>query len=74
MLNDPAINAFAGPGGDTGVDTGLILASGNESELTGMLAHQIAHVIQRHLARAFTAANKLSLPSMAAMTMALKAR
>jgi len=71
VVNDPSINAFAGPGGYIGVHTGLFLASENESELAGVLAHEIAHVTQRHLARAFEAANNLSLPSMAAMLAAI---
>jgi predicted Zn-dependent protease len=71
VVNDPTINAFAGPGGYIGVNTGLFMASENESELAGVLAHEIAHVTQRHLARAFEAANNLSLPSMAAMLAAI---
>lgn len=67
VVNDPAINAFAGPGGYIGVNTGLFLASENESELAGVLSHEIAHVTQRHLARAYEAANNLSIPHMAAM-------
>jgi predicted Zn-dependent protease len=71
VVNEPSINAFAGPGGYIGVHTGLILASENESELAGVLAHEISHVTQRHLARAFEAAQGLSLPSMAAMLAAV---
>lgn len=67
VVNDPAINAFAGPGGYIGVNSGLILAAENESELAGVLAHEISHVTQHHLARAFEAQQGLSLPSMAAM-------
>jgi predicted Zn-dependent protease len=50
-LKDPMINAFAMFGGYIGVNSGLILAVQNESELAGVLAHEIAHVTQRHLAR-----------------------
>jgi predicted Zn-dependent protease len=71
VVNDPAINAFAGPGGYIGVNSGLILASENESELAGVLAHEISHVTQHHLARAFEAQQGLSLPSMAAMLAAI---
>lgn len=67
VVNEPSINAFAGPGGYIGVHTGLFMAAENESELAGVLAHEIAHVTQRHLARAYEAANSLSLPHMAAM-------
>ena len=71
VVNEPSINAFAGPGGYIGVHTGLFLASENESELAGVLAHEIAHVTQRHLARAYEASERLSLPSMAAMLAAI---
>jgi predicted Zn-dependent protease len=71
VVNDPAINAFAGPGGYIGVNSGLILAAENESELAGVLAHEISHVTQHHLARAFEAQQGLSLPSMAAMLAAI---
>lgn len=67
VVNEPSINAFAGPGGYIGVHTGLFMASENESELAGVLAHEIAHVTQRHLARAFEASESLSAPRMAAM-------
>ena len=50
-LRDPTLNAFAMPGGFIGVHTGLILAALSESELASVLAHEISHVTQRHLAR-----------------------
>ncbi len=53
-VRDPIINAFAMPGGYIGVHTGLIVSSGAESELAGVLAHEIAHVTQRHIARGLT--------------------
>lgn len=69
MEND--INAFAGPGGYIGVNSGLIVLSEAESELASVLAHEIAHVSQRHLYRAAEAAGRLSVPTMAAMLAAL---
>lgn len=51
VVKNPQINAFALPGGYIGVNTGLILATRSESELGAVLAHEIAHVTQRHLAR-----------------------
>lgn len=71
IVQDPSINAFAGPGGYIGVHTGLILAARNESELAGVMAHEIAHVTQRHLLRAYEAANQLSLPTAAATIAAI---
>ncbi|RJQ45633.1 MAG: M48 family peptidase [Gammaproteobacteria bacterium] len=66
VVDNPNINAFAGPGGYIGVNSGLILAAESESELAAVIAHEIAHVTQRHLARAFEAADKLSAPAAAA--------
>jgi beta-barrel assembly-enhancing protease len=60
VLDEPSINAFAGPGGYIGIHSGLILATQSESELASVIAHEIAHVTQKHLLRAFDAANKMS--------------
>lgn len=51
VLRDPSVNAFAMPGGVIGVHTGLIVTSQGESELAGVLAHEIGHVEQHHMAR-----------------------
>jgi len=53
IIKAPTINAFAGPAAYIGIHTQLILEAENESQLAGVLAHEIAHVSQRHLARAF---------------------
>ena len=71
VVNDPSVNAFAGPGGYIGVHTGLILAAERESELAGVMAHEIAHVTQRHLLRAYESAQQLSLPTAAATIAAI---
>jgi predicted Zn-dependent protease len=47
----PSLNAFALPGGFIGVHTGLVLQAQSESELASVIAHEIAHVTQRHIAR-----------------------
>ena len=67
VVNDSAINAFAGPGGMIGMNSGVILNSGNESELAAVMAHEIAHVTQRHLARTFEEASKYGLAKAAAL-------
>jgi predicted Zn-dependent protease len=54
ILQIPSINAFAGPDAYIGIHSGLIISAQNESELAGVLAHEISHVTQRHLARAMT--------------------
>lgn len=71
VVDDPRINAFALPGGYIGVHTGLIDASRNEDELAGVLAHEIAHVTQRHIARAIHANSRQSILSTAMMLGAL---
>ncbi|WP_157071763.1 M48 family metalloprotease [Steroidobacter denitrificans] len=71
MVRDNSINAFALPGGFIGVNAGLVLATRNESELAGVLAHEIAHVTQRHIARSIAAQSRSSLVSTAAMLAAI---
>ena len=48
VLNDKSINAFALPGGPVFVHTGLLAAVDNESQLAGVLAHEMSHVALRH--------------------------
>jgi predicted Zn-dependent protease len=67
VVKDRGINAFAIPGGFIGTNYGLILQTATESELAGVLAHEIGHVVQRHIARAVQAQSRMSLPMMAAM-------
>jgi predicted Zn-dependent protease len=67
VVNQPVINAFAGPGGFIGVNSGLILLSEEESELASVLAHEISHVTQRHLFQTFQAASRMAIPSALAM-------
>ncbi len=50
VLRSDSINAFCSPGGHLFVFTGLILAMSNESELAGVMAHELAHATQRHIA------------------------
>jgi beta-barrel assembly-enhancing protease len=71
VINDPSINAFAVPGGFIGIYSGLILKTRSESELASVIAHEIAHVTQRHIARIVEAADRLSVPTMAAMIAAV---
>lgn len=66
VVMENAINAFAGPGGYIGVNSGLILMTEAESELASVMAHEIAHVTQRHLYRSYEASSRLSIPMVAA--------
>jgi beta-barrel assembly-enhancing protease len=72
-LRDATLNAFAMPGGYIGVHTGLILAAQSESELAAVLAHEISHVTQRHLARMVSKQSQSQLASMLAMAVAILA-
>lgn len=51
VVQDDSINAFAIPGGNIYVNTGLIRAADDESELASVIAHEIGHVVRRHSAR-----------------------
>lgn len=72
-VRDPEINAFAMPGGFIGVNTGLIVSSGSESELAAVLAHEIGHVVQRHIARGMTQQNQNGMVMLASLAGALLA-
>jgi len=50
VVNDEDINAFAGPAGHIFIHTGTILKARNLSELAGVIAHEIGHVVERHIA------------------------
>ncbi len=73
LMQDPQINAFALPGGFIGVNSGLILAAQTESELAGVMAHEIAHVTQRHIARMLSAQKQAQLVSLAGLALAILA-
>ncbi len=71
IVKDDTINAFALPGGFIGVNAGLIQATASESELAGVLAHEIAHVTQDHIARQIYAQSTTGLATTAAMIAAV---
>ena len=72
-VRDLSINAFALPGGNIGVHTGLMQAASSESELAGVLAHEIAHVSQEHLSRMIAQQDQNYLPTLAALAIAVLA-
>ncbi|MEO0423365.1 MAG: M48 family metalloprotease [Pseudomonadota bacterium] len=71
VVKDGAINAFALPGGFIGVNAGLIDATQTESELAGVLAHEVAHVTQDHIARRIHAQGQNGLVTGAALLAAV---
>ncbi len=73
VIRDASINAFAMPGGYIGVHTGLLKAAQSEAELAAVLAHEIAHVTQRHIARQMDATRGWDLASAALLLAAIAA-
>lgn len=71
FMNDPAVNSFAGPGGYIAVNSGLMLETQNESELAAVMAHEIAHVTQGHLARKLADQSQLKFSQLAGVLAAV---
>lgn len=67
MLRERQINAFATLGGYVGVNSGLVLAADREDEVAAVLAHEIAHVTQKHVLRAVERAQRDQIPILLAM-------
>jgi len=61
VVDDPSINAFAIPGGHVYVHTGLIANANSASELAGVMAHEISHVVARHSTEQITRQYGLSI-------------
>jgi predicted Zn-dependent protease len=72
-VRESSINAFALPGGFVGVHTGLLTAADTESEVASVLAHEITHVTQHHIARLMGAQKQMQMPAMIAMAAAILA-
>ncbi len=66
VLRDPNINAFATLAGVIGLNAGLILMAHDQSEVAGVVAHEIAHVTQDHIARSIENQQQVSMPTMLA--------
>lgn len=71
LIRDTQINAFALPGGFIGVNTGLILAAQSESEMAGVVAHEVAHVTQRHISRMIAQQEQSTLANLAVLAAAI---
>src|SRR4030067_1017815 len=67
LVNNSSINACAVPGGFIGLHTGLLLAARSEAELAAVLAHETAHITQRHIPRMIAESQRISGPALAAM-------
>ncbi len=73
LVRDPMMNAFALPGGFIGVHSGLVLTAQSESELAAVLAHEIGHVSQRHIARMIAKQRDSGLIAIGALLLAILA-
>lgn len=72
-VRDSTLNAFALPGGFIGVHTGLIQTTQSEAELASVLAHEIGHVTQHHMARSAAKQAQIGPVALAAMAVAILA-
>jgi predicted Zn-dependent protease len=73
LVRDPAVNAFALPGGFVGVNLGLISLTATRDELASVLGHEMSHITQRHIARSIADNSRRSLVSLAALVLGLLA-
>ncbi|HEX3949647.1 MAG TPA: M48 family metalloprotease [Steroidobacteraceae bacterium] len=71
VIREPEINASAIPGGFVIINSGLITSTRNENELAGVLAHETAHVTQRHIVRQLMDQSHEGLLASAAMLAAV---
>lgn len=67
LIDSSQLNAFAAPGGIIGVNGGLFLYAQTEAEYASVMAHELAHLSQRHFARGVEAQQRMQLPMMAAL-------
>lgn len=67
IIDSPALNAFAAPGGIIGVNGGLFLNAHTEGEFASVIAHELAHVSQRHFARSVEDAQRRRIPELATL-------
>ncbi|MEC5386315.1 M48 family metalloprotease [Uliginosibacterium sp. H3] len=73
VLRDPTLNAFAMPGGYIAVHSGLVLAAQTESELAGVVGHEIGHVEQHHIARSVDQSGTATATVLASLLLAILA-
>jgi predicted Zn-dependent protease len=73
LVLDRSVNAFALPGGHVGVHLGLIAMTVSRDELAAVLAHELSHVTQRHIARSISSSSRQSMVGMAAMILGVLA-
>lgn len=67
LIDSPQLNAFAAPGGVVGVNGGLFLNAHTEAEFASVMAHELAHLSQRHFSRGMEQQQRMRIPVMTAM-------
>ncbi len=67
LIENAQLNAFAAPGGVVGINLGLFLYAENEHEFSAVLAHELAHLSQRHYARHLDKRKQNLLPMLASI-------
>lgn len=71
LIDSTQLNAFAAPGGIIGVNAGLLQYTQNEGQLASILAHELAHISQRHYARSVEQQRNNTIPNMAGLLASL---
>lgn len=67
IIDSPQLNAFAAPGGIIGVNLGLFTYAETENEISAILAHELAHLSQRHFARQVDSSRRSAITTMAGL-------
>ncbi len=73
LVRDRSVNAFALPGGFVGVYLGLVAITATRDELASVLAHELSHVTQRHIARSMASSQRQSMIGLAALLLGILA-
>lgn len=73
LVNDRSVNAFALPGGYVGAHLGLIAITSTRDQLASVMAHELTHVTQRHIARSIAPQQQASIMSLAAILLGVLA-
>lgn len=71
LIDNQQINAFAAPGGVVGINLGLLLAADDVNEYSSVIAHELAHLSQRHFARGIEEQRAATLPTLASLIAAI---
>ncbi len=71
VVDNPSINAFAAPGGIIGINLGLLIYAQDSDEYSSVMAHEMAHLSQRHFARGIEAQQSAAIPNLVGLLAAV---